>query len=109
MKDARWWTLCVVMLAGMTACNPAQQAKQVKRVVDDGNSTACARERATIEQAVKAFMLLNPDAAVENWIEAQRPRIDQFRQLIARARTEGSVSAPMLAQISSQARILLAR
>jgi glutamate dehydrogenase len=51
----------------------------------------------------------NPDAAVENWIEAQRPRIDQFRQLIARARTEGSVSAPMLAQIASQARILLAR
>jgi glutamate dehydrogenase len=49
------------------------------------------------------------DAAVEEWIEQQRPRIDQFRQLVARARTEGHVSAPMLAQIASQARILLAR
>ena len=39
----------------------------------------------------------------------QRPRIEQFRQLIARARTEGHVSAPMLAQIAGQARILLAR
>jgi glutamate dehydrogenase len=50
-----------------------------------------------------------PDDAVENWIERQRPRIDQFRQLIARARIEGHVSASMLAQIASQARILLAR
>ena len=40
-------------------------------------------------------------------IEAQAARIDQFRQLIARARTEGQVSAPMLAQIAGQARILL--
>ena len=46
---------------------------------------------------------------VEAWIVEQRPRIDQFRQLIGRARTEGHVSAPMLAQIASQARILLGR
>ncbi len=39
----------------------------------------------------------------------QRPRIDQFRELVARARTEGHVSAPMLAQIAGQARILLGR
>ncbi|QIL01773.1 NAD-glutamate dehydrogenase [Sphingomonas sinipercae] len=50
-----------------------------------------------------------PHVAVENWVEAQMPRIEQFRQLIARARHEGSVSASMLAQIASQARILLAR
>ena len=50
-----------------------------------------------------------PDATVDEWIERQRPRIDQFRQLVARARAEGHVSAPMLAQIASQARILLAR
>ena len=37
------------------------------------------------------------------------PRIDQFRKLVARARTEGHVSAPMLAQIAGQARILLGR
>ncbi|HEX6741941.1 MAG TPA: glutamate dehydrogenase, partial [Sphingomicrobium sp.] len=51
----------------------------------------------------------DPHEAVIQWIEAQKPRIDQFRQLVARARTEGHVSAPMLAQIASQARILLAR
>jgi glutamate dehydrogenase len=50
-----------------------------------------------------------PDAAVDDWISEQRSRIDQFRQLIGRARTEGHVSAPMLAQIAGQARILLAR
>jgi glutamate dehydrogenase len=51
----------------------------------------------------------NPDAAVDAWIGEQHARIDQFRQLIGRARTEGHVSAPMLAQIAGQARILLAR
>ena len=51
----------------------------------------------------------DPDAAVEEWIGEQGARIEQFRNLIARARTEGSVSAPMLAQIAAQARILLAR
>jgi len=49
------------------------------------------------------------DEAVDKFIEAQAARIDQFRQLIARARTEGQVSAPMLAQIAGQARILLGR
>jgi glutamate dehydrogenase len=50
-----------------------------------------------------------PDVAVDEWIEAQRARIEQFRHLVARARTEGQVSAPMLGQIASQARILLSR
>ena len=49
------------------------------------------------------------DACVEDWIEAHRPRIDQFRELVSRARGEGHVSAPMLAQIAGQARILLGR
>jgi glutamate dehydrogenase len=51
----------------------------------------------------------DPDAAVEAWIEDQKPRIEQFRQLVTRGRTEGQVSAAMLGQLSSQARILLAR
>ncbi|MFL6729708.1 MAG: NAD-glutamate dehydrogenase domain-containing protein, partial [Sphingomicrobium sp.] len=51
----------------------------------------------------------DPHEAVLRWIEAQGPRIDQFRDLVARARTEGNASAAMLAQIASQARILLAR
>jgi glutamate dehydrogenase len=51
----------------------------------------------------------DPNAAVDNWIAGQGARIDQFRSLIGRARTEGNASASMLAQIANQARILLAR
>lgn len=51
----------------------------------------------------------DPDAAVEDWIASHRPRLEQFRNLIDRARNEGAVSVPMLAQIAAQARILLSR
>jgi len=51
----------------------------------------------------------DPHEAVLRWIDAQSARIDQFRGLVSRARTEGNASAAMLAQIASQARILLAR
>jgi glutamate dehydrogenase len=51
----------------------------------------------------------NPDEGVDEWIAEQGARIDQFRQLVGRARAEGQVSAAMLGQIASQARILLAR
>jgi glutamate dehydrogenase len=51
----------------------------------------------------------DPLLAVEHWVTHQQARIAQFRELIRRARHEGSVSAPMLAQIAAQARILLAR
>jgi glutamate dehydrogenase len=51
----------------------------------------------------------DPEFAVAQWVEHQEARIAQFRELIRRARHEGSVSAAMLAQIASQARILLAR
>ena len=50
-----------------------------------------------------------PDVAVDAWVTSQAARIDQFRKLVARARSEGGASAPMLAQIAAQARILLAR
>jgi glutamate dehydrogenase len=49
------------------------------------------------------------DNCVDAWVENQGARIGQFRELIDRARHEGHVSAPMLAQISGQARILLGR
>ena len=49
------------------------------------------------------------DECVDGWIEHHRARIDQFRELVRRARSEGHVSAPMLAQIAGQARILLGR
>ena len=49
------------------------------------------------------------DDGVEQWIVDHGDRIDQFRKLVGRARSEGHVSAPMLAQIAGQARILLGR
>jgi glutamate dehydrogenase len=51
----------------------------------------------------------DPQAAVEQWVEAQGPRIDQFRRLIDRARNAPVTTAPMLAQIATQARVLLGR
>jgi glutamate dehydrogenase len=51
----------------------------------------------------------DPQAAVEQWVEAQGPRIDQFRRLIDRAKNAPVTTAPMLAQIATQARVLLAR
>ena len=50
-----------------------------------------------------------PDANVERWVERNQARIDQFRRLVDRARGSGAVTVPMLAQVASQARILLAR
>jgi glutamate dehydrogenase len=49
------------------------------------------------------------DERVEQWIGEHQPAIEHFRNLVGRARTEGHVTAPMLAQIAAQARILLAR
>ena len=49
------------------------------------------------------------DDCVESWIKHHDPRIQQFRELVRRAHGEGHVSAPMLAQIAGQARILLGR
>ena len=51
----------------------------------------------------------DPKAAVDQWVSAQGPRIDQFRRLVDRARTSSVTTAPMLAQIATQARVLLGR
>jgi glutamate dehydrogenase len=51
----------------------------------------------------------DPKAAVDQWVSAQGPRIDQFRRLVDRARTASVTTAPMLAQIATQARVLLGR
>jgi hypothetical protein len=57
---------CVLALAvvSLTACNPAQRAKEAKEDVDSGNAAACAQERSTIETAVEAYTLLTAGAAV---------------------------------------------
>ena len=50
-----------------------------------------------------------PSAAIEAWIEGQKPRIAQFRQLVDRAHAAPAPTAAMLAQIAGQARVLLGR
>lgn len=50
-----------------------------------------------------------PVEAVEQWVSAQGPRIEQFRGVIERARHAPVTTAPMLAQIATQARVLLGR
>jgi len=51
----------------------------------------------------------DPDESVARWMERNPKRIAQFTALVNRAKLAGAVSAPMLAQIASQARILLSR
>ena len=50
-----------------------------------------------------------PASVVDKWVADQGPRIDQFRRTVERARTASLVTAPMLAQIATQARVLLGR
>ncbi|WP_114953342.1 NAD-glutamate dehydrogenase [Sphingosinicella terrae] len=51
----------------------------------------------------------DPEAAVERWVADQGPRIEQFRNTVERARAATVTTSPMLAQIATQARVLLAR
>jgi glutamate dehydrogenase len=51
----------------------------------------------------------DPIGRVTAWLAAQRPRVAQFRALVDRARMVAIPSAPMLAQIAGQARVLLGR
>jgi glutamate dehydrogenase len=51
----------------------------------------------------------DPKAVVDKWVEEQGPRIQQFRRTVERARTASVTTAPMLAQIATQARVLLGR
>ena len=50
-----------------------------------------------------------PAEAVDQWVSSQGPRIEQFRRLVDRARHAPVTTAPMLAQIAAQARVLLGR
>ena len=51
----------------------------------------------------------DPEARVAAWLEANAPRVTQFRALIDRARMVAVPSGAMLAQIAGQARVLLSR
>ena len=50
-----------------------------------------------------------PGKAAGQWLADHAQRVDQFRALIARARLQPAITPTMLAQISSQARVLLGR
>ncbi|MEA3038710.1 MAG: glutamate dehydrogenase [Sphingomonadales bacterium] len=47
--------------------------------------------------------------AVDKWAVGQGARIDQFRRVVDRARNAPATTVPMLAQIATQARVLLGR
>ena len=51
----------------------------------------------------------DPVASVERWVGTHGPRIEQFRRTIERARNAAVTTAPMLAQLATQARALLGR
>ena len=51
----------------------------------------------------------DPQAAVDAWLKANAPRVEQFSRLVARARQTPVPGAAMLAQIAGQARVLLGR
>jgi glutamate dehydrogenase len=52
---------------------------------------------------------IEPAVAVDQWVSAQGPRIEQFRRVVDRARNAPVTTAPMLAQVATQARVLLGR
>jgi hypothetical protein len=66
MKMSRTSMFCGLAFAilTVTACNPAERARQAKDEVDSGNAAACVEERDVIEKAVQAYTLLEPDAPV---------------------------------------------
>jgi glutamate dehydrogenase len=51
----------------------------------------------------------SPEAAVDMWLAANAGRVAQFKGVVDRARGAASPNAAMLAQIASQARVLLGR
>ncbi|MGZ8998458.1 MAG: NAD-glutamate dehydrogenase domain-containing protein, partial [Allosphingosinicella sp.] len=51
----------------------------------------------------------DPQETVDKWVAAQGARIQQFRRTVDRARTASVTTAPMLAQIAAQARVLMGR
>ncbi|WP_375397196.1 NAD-glutamate dehydrogenase [uncultured Sphingomonas sp.] len=51
----------------------------------------------------------DPEAAVDQWLAANAPRVAQFKRVIDRARAAAIPTAAMLAQIAGQARVLLGR
>jgi glutamate dehydrogenase len=88
------------------AANRFQARDQWERLLTAGLARDFEQLRLDFLQRHKGR---DPQDAVERFVEAQGPRIDQFRRLVERARTAPVTTAPMLAQIATQSRVLLGR
>ena len=86
------WCLAVVAAVSLSACNPAQTARKAKDDVDSGNAAACTQERSTIQKAVEAYMLLNPDTPVTEQAMVDAGILHQVSVLMDGA-ADGTVSA----------------
>lgn len=64
---------------------------------------------AFLRRVGRGKLAKDPVKAVENWSVKHAPAIAQFRAMVGRAQNAVPVTAPMLAQIASQARNLLLR
>ncbi|HEY0112203.1 MAG TPA: NAD-glutamate dehydrogenase [Allosphingosinicella sp.] len=88
------------------AANRFQAVDQWERLLTAGLAREFEQLRLDFLQRKRTA---EPTAAVDQWVAAQGPRIDQFRRLVDRARNAPITTAPMLAQIATQARVLLGR
>ncbi|HEY0625728.1 MAG TPA: NAD-glutamate dehydrogenase domain-containing protein [Allosphingosinicella sp.] len=89
-----------------SAANRFQATDQWERLLTAGLARDFEQLRLDFLERRKSK---DPKATVDEWVKAQGPRIDQFRRIVDRARTAPVTTAPMLAQIATQARVLLAR
>lgn len=92
MTIVRWSALCSAVL--LTACNPAQPAKEAVKDITSGNAAACVQEKSTIEKAVQAYTLLNPDSPVTEAAMVTSGYIHEESQLMDLTTAGAVVPAP---------------
>ena len=80
------------------AANHFQARDQWERLLTAG----LARDFEQLRWSSSAGAGPDPKAAVDQWVIEQGPRIEQFRNMVERARTASVTTAPMLAQIATQ-------
>ena len=88
------------------AANRFQARDQWERLLTAGLARDFEQLRLDFLQRQKGD---DPLEAVNAWVQAQGARIEQFRRIVDRARHSPVTTAAMLAQIATQARVLLGR
>ncbi|MFL6846147.1 MAG: NAD-glutamate dehydrogenase [Allosphingosinicella sp.] len=88
------------------AANRFQASDQWERLLTAGLARDFEQLRLDFLHRKRAA---EPGEAVDQWVAAQGARIEQFRRMVDRARNAPVTTAPMLAQIATQARVLLGR